>query len=69
MSSYNHHCHLTSWGYWRMSWTVDRYYSGSRLRFPRVATRDTADEKAARRFCKKHNIPFPERPKPNIEHS
>jgi hypothetical protein len=44
---------------WIMSWTVDHYYRNSMLRYPRRHTRETEDEKATRRFCKKHNIQFP----------
>ena len=61
--SYNHRCQYHSnwdWGDWyEISWTVDRYVSGSRLRFPATYTRDT-DEAGARRFCKKWGIPLPE---------
>lgn len=43
---------------YRLSWTQDRYYTGSRLRWPRTFTRDT-DLAGARRFAKKHNVPLP----------
>lgn len=43
---------------YRLSWVVDRYYSGSRLRFPKVYTRET-DEKGAKRFCRRRGIEFP----------
>lgn len=43
---------------YRLSWTVDRYYSGSRLRHPVTYTRDT-DEAGALRFCKKHGCTMP----------
>jgi hypothetical protein len=43
---------------YRLSWTVDRYYSGSRLRFPTRYTRDT-DEAGARRFAKKWGAAMP----------
>jgi hypothetical protein len=58
---YGHHCEKieTRWGTWyEISWMWDRYYKGSRLRFPTGMTRET-DEVGARRFCKKWNIPFP----------
>jgi hypothetical protein len=42
--------------FWRMSWVVDYY--GDRLRYPRRFSRDTEDEKAARRFCKRHGLEF-----------
>lgn len=47
-------------GCYRLSWTIDRYYAGSRLRFPTTMRRDT-DEKGARRFAKKWDIQFPEK--------
>ena len=43
---------------YRISWVVDRYYQGSRLRFPTRYSRDT-DEEGARRFCKKWGVEFP----------
>jgi hypothetical protein len=50
----------TSWGnYWRMHWRVDRYHHGDRCRYPHGFSRNTEDEKAAKRFCKKHNLDFP----------
>lgn len=53
--------YVRGWGGgWRISWTYDRYYAGSRLRFPTTISRDT-DEAGARRFCKKWDIVFPER--------
>ena len=57
--SYNHACEIDRdfGGYWLM-WTVDYYYSGSRLRFPRRFRRD-ADETGARTFCKRWGIEFP----------
>jgi len=44
--------------FWCMSWTVDRYYKGDRLRYPHNYSRDTEDERAARRFCKRHKLEF-----------
>jgi hypothetical protein len=41
--------------WWRLHWTVDFYYSGSRLRFPRGFTRDT-DMAGARRFVKRWKL-------------
>lgn len=38
-----------------ISWAVDRYYGGSRLRYPRVYRR-VANEFGARRFAKRHGI-------------
>jgi len=61
--SYNHSCGaLRQWDTFMISWTVDYYYEGSRLRYPRRFTRIT-DGKGARRFCKHWDIPFPERKK------
>jgi hypothetical protein len=59
--SYAHDCvYNRSYGGWyEISWQYDRYYSGSRLRFPQRRGRST-DEKGARRFCKRWDIPFPE---------
>ena len=57
-ASYGHTCREDRYGY-EISWTYDRYYSGSRLRFPHRQAM-TTDEKGARRFCKRHGIPFPE---------
>lgn len=45
------------WGY-RLHWSVDRYYAGSRLRYPRSCTRDT-DLAGALRFAKRWNLPRP----------
>ena len=53
--SYGHRCFREGGGWYRISWTVDYYYSGSRLRFPRGFSRDT-DAKGAKRFCKKWGV-------------
>ncbi len=42
------------YGY-KISWMVDYYYAGSRLRYPRSFSRIT-DLKGAMRFCRKHRI-------------
>jgi hypothetical protein len=57
--SYDHRCCRHGRDDYRISWVVDRYYEGSRLRWPMTMRRDT-DEKGARRFCKKWGIKFPE---------
>lgn len=44
---------------YRLSWVVDRYYAGSRLRFPTVYSRDT-DHAGAVRFAKKWGLKAPE---------
>ncbi len=56
--SHSHRCQDLGHGDFRLSWMVDRYYSGSRLRHPRWCTRDT-DATGARRFCKKWKIELP----------
>jgi hypothetical protein len=43
---------------YRLHWTVDRHYAGSRLRFPTTISRDT-DESGARRFAKKWGVQVP----------
>jgi hypothetical protein len=60
-SSYGHTCQRIVWYgvFYRISWIVDRYYPGSRLRHPTTFTRDT-DEAGARRFCKRWDLEFPE---------
>ena len=55
--SKGHRCHKFGVDDFRISWVVDRYYTGSRLRFPTTYSRDT-DEAGAKRFCKKHGIDF-----------
>lgn len=42
--------------WYRLGWTVDFYYPGDRLRYPRSFTRDT-DLAGAKRFAKKWNVP------------
>ena len=56
-TSYDHQCKSITWGF-VISWTVDRYHSGSRLRFPTTYRRIT-DEKGAKRFCKKWGLDAP----------
>ena len=53
--AYNFCCRALSDGDYRISWTVDYYYDGYRLRYPRRFSRIT-DNKGASRFCKNHNI-------------
>lgn len=57
--SYGHRIAQLGRDWYRLSWRQDRYYTGSRLRHPRVYSRD-ADEKGARRFAKKWNIQMPD---------
>jgi hypothetical protein len=56
-NSYGFKCKKTQYGDYDISWIFNRYYSGSRLRFPQTRSRLT-DLKGAKRFCKKHNIKF-----------
>lgn len=56
-SSYGHRIDRIAPDCYRLSWIVDRYYSGSRLRFPTTKTRDT-DEAGAARFAKRRELPF-----------
>jgi len=56
--SYNHDCSYIAGGSWEIRWTVDRYYAGSRLRFP-TTYRRIADESGAKRFCQRWNVEFP----------
>jgi hypothetical protein len=57
--SYNQNYERTGGDWYRLYWTVDYYYADSRLRYPRVFTRDT-DEAGVRRFCKRWGITFDE---------
>jgi hypothetical protein len=58
MSSYGHDVSKIAHDHYRLSWTIDRKYSGSRLRFPTSFHRDT-DEPGAKRFAKKWKLPLP----------
>lgn len=53
--SYGHRIRCIDPGTFRLSWTVDRYYPGSRLRFPTGYSRDT-DRAGAIRFAKRWGI-------------
>ena len=58
-SSYGHHVKRLLGGEdYRISWTVDFYYEGSRLRFPRTFSRDT-DKAGAERFCRRWKVTMP----------
>lgn len=48
--------------HYRLHWTVDRYYEGSRLRYPTSFSRDT-DEAGARRFAQKWDCQFTKEPR------
>jgi hypothetical protein len=56
--SYEHGIRQFYYDEYEIWWTVDFYYKGSRLRFPRQIRRYT-NEKGARRFCKKWKLEFP----------
>jgi hypothetical protein len=53
--SYDHRICRIAHDCFKISWVCDRYYSGSRLRFPRVTSRIT-DERGARRFAKRWTL-------------
>jgi hypothetical protein len=53
--SYGHGVQKIGPDHYRLSWTVDRKYLSSRLRFPIRYDRDT-DEEGARRFAKRWGI-------------
>lgn len=57
-TSYGHRVSLIDTNCYRLSWVVDRYYEGSRLRHPTTTTRDT-DLAGAKRFAAKWNIAIP----------
>jgi hypothetical protein len=53
--SYGHSVRRIGHDHYRLHWTVDRYVSGSRLRFPTNYTRDT-DTAGALRFAKRWGL-------------
>jgi len=53
--SYGHRCRHVGHGEYEISWTYDRKYVGSRLRYPQTLRRRT-DEAGARRFCKRWGV-------------
>jgi len=58
---YGHYCEYHEhFNYYRIGWCFDRYYAGSRLRYPKRIERDT-DESGAKRFCEKWDIEIEER--------
>lgn len=57
-SGYGHRCRLLDSGVYEISWWYDKYYSDSRLRYPRRLSRIT-DEAGARRFCRKWGLEMP----------
>ena len=57
--SYGHSVRRIGPDHYRIWWTVDRYYAGSRLRHPRTSWRDT-DLTGAKRFARKWELAAPE---------
>lgn len=57
--STDHRIRTGLFGFYVISWTVDRYVQGSRLRWPTTYRRDT-DRAGAERFAKKWDVPMPE---------
>ena len=57
--AYGHHVQWLSLDTYRLSWTIDRKYAGSRLRFPTTYSR-TTDAEGAARFAKKWGCAVPE---------
>jgi len=65
--SYNHHAREIGPDHWRLSWTVDFKHEGSRLRYPRVYTRDT-DLAGAKRFARRWGLAEPvPKPRPGAD--
>ncbi len=60
--SYGHRMHRFGSDHYRLSWVVDRYYTGSRLRHPTGYSRDS-DYAGAVRFAKKHGLEIPQEQK------
>lgn len=58
MSAYGHDVRKIAHDHYRLSWTIDRKYANSRLRFPTSFQRDT-DEAGAKRFAKKWELSLP----------
>lgn len=56
--AYGHRLKSMGADWYRMSWVIDFYYPNSRLRHPRLFTRDT-DLAGAKRFAKRHSIALP----------
>lgn len=56
--SYGHHIVRERADEFVISWTYDRYYTGSRLRFPQCRSKYT-DLAGAKRFAKKWNLEVP----------
>mgnify|MGYP001593425637 FL=1 len=59
--SYGHHIRRFAEDLYQLTWWVDQYYQGDRLRYPRRGKRST-DEAGARRFAKRWKLAMPARP-------
>lgn len=57
-ASYRHRIVPLSDGTYRVSYVVDKYYAGHRLRYPQARDRVT-DLAGALRFAKRWNVPVP----------
>ena len=57
--SFGHECRplIRGSSNYKISWAVNRYCKGSRLRFPTKYSR-TTDEAGARRFCRRWGLPW-----------
>jgi hypothetical protein len=58
--SREHNCEWVGFDTYEISWVYDRYYAGSRLRFPRGMKRIT-DTRGAIKFCKRWKLEPPRR--------
>lgn len=57
--SHGHHVRKIGPDHYRLTWAVDRHYSGSRLRHPVTYRRDT-DLAGAQRFARRWSLQRPE---------
>ena len=58
---YGHFCKRREYSgivWYDIGWSWDKYYTNSKLRYPQQIIRQT-DEKGAKKFCKKWDIPLP----------
>jgi hypothetical protein len=62
-TGYGHAIRRIADDHYRISWTSDRKYAGSRLRHPVGYSRDT-DETGALRFSRKWGVAMPRPPEP-----
>lgn len=57
-ATYGHSIRRIGSDHYRLSWTIDRKYAGSRLRHPTTYHRDTGED-GAQRFAKKWGAEMP----------